>query len=139
MNQELVRVLDQNAYEIIEQVNNVNAQDYTKLRSVLYMDQNSQTFPFMTILLFLRAGLESYISPFCSNSTSKAVQDFGEEYKKYSATNGKLSLSQIQEYTQSFNKIAEGELCLRAIVSILTGNIFDHPVQILLTKYLLNI
>jgi hypothetical protein len=93
VNEELVRVLDQNACEIIQQVKNVSEQDYSRLRSALYLDQNSQTFPFMTILIFLRAGLETYISHFCSNSSSQEVLSFGELFKKYSAANSKLSLS----------------------------------------------
>jgi hypothetical protein len=93
----------------------------------------------MTILIFLRAGLETYISHFCSNSSSQEVLTFGELFKKYSAANGKLSLSEIQDFTARINEIAGGELCLTAIVSILTGNTFNHPEQSLLLDYLLNI
>lgn len=92
----------------------------------------------MTILLFLRFGLDNYISHFCQGSNSADVRDFGLLYDDYSKLNRKPSLSQIQHFTNEINKIAGGELCVTAITSILTGSELIHPDHILLTQHLLD-
>jgi len=81
---------------LVQKVNDVNPQQYIQLRSNLYLDQNSQTFPFLAIVLFLRAGLDKYVSHYCSKSTSPEVRKFGEIYQKYQKDgNSKLSQSEV--------------------------------------------
>ena len=68
------------------------------------------------------------------------MQKFGEIYTKfYRDSNCKLAQSDIPEITSAILGLVEGEeLCLSAIVSLITGKKFEHSFSRLFIDHILN-
>ena len=58
-----------------------------KIREFMVLDEVTDSYPYLTVLLLFRAGLHKEAIWFCATQNLKDVQDFGEcIYSKYFKT-----------------------------------------------------
>jgi hypothetical protein len=71
VDQEKVWEFEQLAAKIVESVRERNQDHYVQLKQGLTFDEERKTFPFLTVILFLRAGLQNYVSHYCESSPNE--------------------------------------------------------------------
>lgn len=71
------------AKRLVESVREISTADYDHFSSMLLYDAESNTYPYVVILLMMRFGFSESIKSYCSNHQKQEIKDFGKLYQVY--------------------------------------------------------